>query len=100
MSEHQVERGIRKRQLLAVGHLELARESLLIEIRSREMDGRWREVDAGHACATFGKPGEVDAGAAPHVEHAAAAIAVEIHEPQQMVKLFEMVLVEIVEEAP
>ena len=47
----------------------------------------------------LGEPREIDAGAAAHFEHRAAAPAVEVDEPQQVVKLFEMILIEIVEEA-
>ena len=45
-----------------------------------------------------GEADEVDAGAAADVEHAAAALAVEIDEAQQVVQLVEVVLVEIGEE--
>ena len=48
--------------------------------------------------AAAGEPREVHAGAAADLEHRAAAIAVEVDEPQQMVQLFEVVLIEIVEE--
>ena len=47
----------------------------------------------------FAKPGQVDAGAAADFENRSAAIAVKGHEPQQMMELFEMILIEIVEKA-
>ena len=48
--------------------------------------------------AAFGEPRQIDAGAAADFENRAAAIAVEVDEPQQMVQLLEMILIEIVEE--
>ena len=45
------------------------------------------------------EPGEIDAGAAADFENRSAAVAVKVHEPQQMMELLEMILVEIVEEA-
>ena len=42
---------------------------------------------------------EIGPGAAADVEHTLAAIAVEVHEPQQVVQLLEVILVEIGEEA-
>ena len=58
-----------------------------------------RQVDAGDARAALGEPREIHAGAAADFEHRPAAVAVEVHEPQQVVELFEMILIEIVEEA-
>ena len=49
--------------------------------------------------AAFGKPREIHAGAAADLEHRSAAPAVKVHEPQQVVKLFEVILIEVVEEA-
>ena len=48
--------------------------------------------------AAFGEPREIDAGAAADFEHRSAAIAVEVDEPQQVMELFEVILIEIVEE--
>ena len=45
------------------------------------------------------KANEVHAGAASDVEHTPAALPVEVHEPQQVVQLFEVILVEIGEES-
>ena len=42
---------------------------------------------------------QIGAGAASDLEHAAAAILIERHEPRQMVQLLEMILLEIGEEA-
>jgi hypothetical protein len=42
---------------------------------------------------------EVDAGAAPDIEHAAAFGSVELHQPPKVMQLLEVVLVEIREEA-
>ena len=49
--------------------------------------------------AALGEPREVDAGAAADFENRSAAIAVEVDEPEQVMELFEMILVEIVEKA-
>ena len=49
--------------------------------------------------AALREPGQIDAGAAADFEHRLAAVAVEVHEPQQMMQLLEMILIEIVEEA-
>ncbi len=49
--------------------------------------------------AALGEPREVDAGAAADFENRSAAVAVKVDEPQQVMELFEMILVEIVEEA-
>ena len=57
------------------------------------------EVDAGDARAAFREPREVDAGAAADFENRSAAVAVKVDEPQQVMELFEVILVEIVEEA-
>ena len=72
---------------------------LLLEIGPRQGDGRRRQIDAGDVGAAPGEARQVDAGPAADFEHLAPAPAVEVHEPQQMVQLFEVILVEIVEEA-
>ena len=77
----------------------VAAQPLLREIGAGQLDRRRREVDAGDDGAAPGEPGEVDAGAAADFENRSALIAVKSDEPQQVVELFEMVLVEIVEEA-
>ena len=48
--------------------------------------------------AAPGEPREIDAGAAADFENRSAAVAVEVDEPQQVMQLLEMVLIEIVEE--
>ena len=85
-------------RLLAVGDLELAAEALLLEIGARQVDRRRGEVDAGDVGAALREPRQIDAGAAADLENRSAAVAVEVDEPQQMVELFEMILIEIVEE--
>ena len=47
--------------------------------------------------AALGEPREIDAGAAADFENRSAAVAVKVHEPQQVMELFEMILIEIVE---
>ena len=56
-------------------------------------------IDAADDGAAFREANEIGAGAAADVEHALAAIAVEVHEPQQVVQLLEVILIEIGEEA-
>ncbi len=99
MRVDQVEGAVRKWQMLAVGDEELALKRLLLEIRLREADRGRGQVDARHACASPGKPGQVHARAAPDLEDPAAAVAFEVHEPEQVVELLEMVLIEVVEES-
>jgi len=96
----EVERGVGERELLAVGDLELRAQALLLEIGPGERDGRRGQVDAGHAGAAPRKAREVDPRAAAHLENHPAPVAVKLHEPQQVMELFEVILVEIVEEAP
>ncbi len=86
-----------KRQGFPVGDAELAGQPLLLEICARQIDGRRCEIHADDLGASFGEPGQIDAGAAADFEHAASAIAVEVDEAQQMVQFFEVVLVEVVE---
>ena len=73
-------------------------QPLLREVLPRQRDRRRRQVDAGDDGAALGEPDEIGAGAAADVEHAAAAIPVEVDQPQQVVQLLEVVLVEIGEE--
>ena len=82
-----------------IGDLEAPREPSLGEVGPGEGDSRFREIDAAHLGAASRKPHEVHAGAAADFEHRTAGPAVEVHEPQQMVKLLEMVLIEVVEKA-
>jgi hypothetical protein len=93
-----IERVIGEGQLLAVGHVELSTEALLLKIGARQIDGGRSDVDAGDLGTAFREPREIDAGAAAHFDHPAAPPAVEIDEAEQMVQLLEMVLIEIVEE--
>ena len=65
------------------------------EVLRRERDGRRREVDARDARAVARETDEIGAGAASDLEHPAAAVLIERHQPRQMVQLFEMVLLEI-----
>ena len=99
MREHQIERVVGERQVLAVGLAQIRLQPLLREVLPRQRDGRRRQVDAGDDGAAPGEADEIGAGAAADVEHAAAAIAVEVDQPQQMVQLLEVILIEIGEEA-
>ena len=96
--EDEIEGAVPERQMLAVGDAELRRQPLLSDIRGRQLDRRWREIDAGDRGAAFREPDEIDARTASDVEHRASAAGVEGHQPQQVVKLLEMVLIQVVEE--
>src|SRR4029453_3390677 len=72
---------------------------LLFEIRFREADRGRGQINPRHACASTGEPRQVHASAAPDLEDRAAAVAFEVHEPEQVMELFEMVLIEVVEES-
>jgi hypothetical protein len=85
--------------MLAIRDVEVALKTLLAEIRLREIDGGRGQVDTRHQCASPGEPGQVHAGTAPDLENRAAAIAFEVHEPEQVVELFEVVLIEVVKES-
>ena len=96
---YQVKGVVREREALAVRDLERASEPLLLEVGPGQIDGGGGEIDAGDRRAAPGKPDQIDAGAAADFENRSAAVAVKGHEPQQMMELLEMVLVEIVEKA-
>jgi len=82
-----------------VGDAKVSGQPLLFEIRARQIDGRRGEIDADDAGAALGEARQIHACAAADFEHAASAIAVEVHQAQQVVQLLEMVLVEVVEES-
>src|SRR4029079_8194600 len=78
---------------------EVPSEPLLREIAPRQCDRRRGKVDAGDAGAASGEPRQVDPGAAADFQNRSSAVAVKSDEPQQVMQLFEVVLVEVVEEA-
>ncbi len=88
-----------KRQVLAVGFAQVRLEPLLREVLAGQRDRRRREIDAGDERAALREAREIGAGAAADFEHTLAAVAVEVDEPQQVVQLLEVILVEIGEEA-
>ena len=57
-----------------------------------------RTAHAGDVRASFGEPDQIRAGAAPDVEHALSAVAIEVDEPREVVQLLEVVLIEFGEE--
>ena len=85
--------------MLAVRDVKIALKPLLREVRARERNRRRRHIDAGDDRPAFGKPRQVDTGPAAHFENRFASAAVKRDEPQQVMELFEMILIEIVEEA-
>ncbi|MGC4081329.1 MAG: hypothetical protein QM736_04245 [Vicinamibacterales bacterium] len=74
-------------------------QPLLLEVGACERDGRLREVDAGADGASLGEACEIDGGTASDFEDRLAAIPIEVDQPQQVVQLLEVIVVEIVEEA-
>src|SRR4051794_32305739 len=74
-------------------------EALLREILLGQRDGRCREIDAGHTASAFRKAREVHPGTAADFEHLFIPPALEVDEPQEVVEFFEMILIQIVEEA-
>jgi hypothetical protein len=96
--ENEIEAIIGKRQVLAVGHLEMAVKPLLGEVGASQIDCRRGDVGAGHVGSAPRKPRKVHARSTADVQNRTATVAVKVHEPEQMVQLLEMVLVEIVEE--
>ena len=96
----EVERVVGKRQTLAVGDAQ-DRPSGPAARSSPSPDAiadcvRSTPVTIG---AALRESREIHARAAADFEHRSAAIAVEVHEPQQVMQLFEVILIEIVEEA-
>ena len=99
MCVDQVEGGVAERQALSVGDFEPAREPLLGEVGARQRNRRRREIHAGDVGAALREAGKVDACPAADFEYRAAPPAVEVDESQQMVELFEVILIEVIEEA-
>ena len=94
---HQVKAVVGERQVLAVGDLEGAAEPFLLEIRSGQVDRRGGQIHAGDRRAAPCEAREVDAGAAADLKNRSASIAVKSDEPEQVMELLEMVLIEVVE---
>ena len=69
-----------------------------MEVLPRQIDRRLRQVDAGDDRAAAREADEIGADAAADFEQRLAAIAVEVHEPRQVMELVEPIVVEIVEE--
>src|SRR6476620_6825994 len=68
------------------------------EVGFRQFNRRVRDVYPRHGRAALREPGEIYCGPATDLEYRFAAISVEIDEPQQMVQLFEVILIEICKE--
>ena len=100
MGEDQVERVVGKRQVLAVGFAQIGRQPLLREVLPRQRDRR-RPTDRRRT--TIAPPRAKRARSVPAPQPTSstvlAAIAVEVDQPQQVVQLLEVVLIEIGEEA-
>jgi hypothetical protein len=88
-----------ERQLLSVRDPELAAEALLGEVRPGQLDCGRSQVHARDASAALRKSRQVDGGATSDFEDLLAAMGVELDEAQQVMKLLEMVVIEIVKES-
>lgn len=95
----EIECAVGKRQSLAVGLLQIPLQPPLLEVLSRERDRRRRQIDAGDQRATLRKAGEIGARPTPDFEHAATGVAIEVDEAEQVMEFFEVILVQIGEEA-
>ena len=99
MRVHEIEAVVGQRERLAVGDEKIAVKPLLREIRVGQVNRRSRQVDAGHACAPpRANRARSVARATADLEDRSSAVFVEGYQSQQMMKLLEMILVEIVEE--
>ena len=85
------------RKMFAIGDFESSTKSLLRKVGPRQLDGRRRQIHAGNLRAAFRKPRQIHAGATADLENHSSAVAVKPDEPEQVMKLFEMVRVEIIE---
>ena len=74
-------------------------QALLGEVGLRQLNRRIGDVDAGHDRATPGESGQIHGRPAADLEHRLATVAVEVHEPEQMMQFLEMILIEILKEA-
>src|SRR5262245_26754532 len=98
MAINEVKSTVGKRQPLAIGDHESADQPVVVEVLAREPGRRRGEIDAGQAGAARREASQVDAGAAADFENRSPAVAVKVDEPEQVMELFEMILIEIVEE--
>src|SRR5438876_210639 len=79
--------------------VEGAAQPLLFEVGACEIDRRTGNIDPGDVGAALRKPGDVDAGATPDLENAAPPVSVKADETRQVMKLLEVILIEVVEES-
>lgn len=97
--EDHVEAVVRERQRLTIRNAQVGGQPLLLEVGARQIDGGRREIDTRADSAALRKKRQVDTGAAADVEYGLAARAVEVDQPEQVMQLLEVILVEIVEES-
>ena len=95
MRVDEVECPIFERQHLSVRHAQRRWQLLEPEVLAGQNDRRIRDVDAGGTGAAADEPHQIDTRATTHFEHAPAAVPVEVDEPQQVMELVEMVVIEI-----
>src|SRR5215218_1591823 len=97
--EHVVERGVAEREIFAVRDCEARGKLLTGEVLRGQPDSRARRINARGLRSAAREVHQVDAGAAPDVEHAACRRASEFHQARQVVQLLEVILIKIGEEA-
>lgn len=96
---YQIEGTVGKWKPFSVCFTEVGFQPLLFEILSRECDCRRRQIDAGDDRSAACEPRQVGPRATPDLEHLTTRIAVKVHQSKQVMKFFEMVLIEIGKES-
>ena len=90
---------IRKGQAFAVRFVKLPLKPLLLEVLACQRNRRVRQVDTGDDGAAPRETRQVGPGTATDLQDTFTPVALEVHEAQQVVQLFEMILIEILKEA-
>ena len=97
MGVNEIERAVAERQMLAVCFAKVRRETLLLEVLPRQRDGRG-EISTPLTIAPPRANRTRSVPAPQPTSSTVPAIAVEIDQPQEVVQLLEVILVEIGEE--
>ena len=95
MRKDEIKRLVWKRECFPVGNLKACGEPLLLEILPRQVDGTLGDIDPGCSGTGPGKPDNLHARPAAHIEHVLSFPLVEVNQIEQVVEFFEVVLVEI-----
>ncbi len=98
MREDVVEMIVGKREPLTVGDDQAGAQLLMSHVLSCQPNRRVRQIDADDPRLASRKSHQIDAGAAPEIEDAAAAEPLERDQRQEVAQLVEVVVVEIAKE--